>query len=426
MFCGFRTAQPFASCGHLKNCFANFTSLDGFDECLEFDVHANLHAMHAGMWDCSVDVSQVRPARPRACDARARSSARRALFPPTQWIATMGPSISTDLMSFVVLTLPTLLADRESNFPWLFCPTSCALNATACRCTSSIGNLDRMSDNEVYKNLYNALQYMQNGAYLGDVRRRRARGRRAPALLLARALIRGRPPPRGSATSKSSMTGRSSSARRRARSRRATTRNSNGSCSRSEQRARTRARARAARAARAARSRVFSRAQIVADPGVTGPMGMGAATLDPVFWPMHGMFEKAWQVLRLSEQFASFNLTWNNQGASPSCKGVGWHEATPFARGLFGEDLGPGGAHGGAYYTNAELWKLFDPHKDDVPYVYDNFTAWGECDWDPLAPAQPSESEVPPLQTNITAGTLPIEANVSVGDVPPLANLTMT
>ena len=60
MFCGFRTAQPFASCGHLKNCFANFTSLDGFDECLEFDVHANLHAMHAGMWDCSVDVSQVR------------------------------------------------------------------------------------------------------------------------------------------------------------------------------------------------------------------------------------------------------------------------------------------------------------------------------------------------------------------------------
>ena len=64
MFCGFRTAQPFASCGHLKNCFANFSSLDGFDQCLEFDVHANLHAMHAGMWDCSVDVSQVRPARP--------------------------------------------------------------------------------------------------------------------------------------------------------------------------------------------------------------------------------------------------------------------------------------------------------------------------------------------------------------------------
>ena len=101
----------------------------------------------------------------------------------------MGPSISTDLMSFVVLTLPTLLADRESNFPWLFCPTSCALNATACRCTSSIGNLDRMSDNEVYKNLYNALQYMQNGAYLGDVRpRARARPPRPRSLLRARAV----------------------------------------------------------------------------------------------------------------------------------------------------------------------------------------------------------------------------------------------
>jgi len=201
-FCNFRTAQPFASCGHLKvtsthciafllsrslarcrrcwssprhnsasrrflvhelttsdsplrrslllalilaslqsrqNCYSNFSSLDGFDKCLEFDVHANLHAMHGGLWDCSEDVSM--------------------------WLEEIGPSVSTDLMSFVVLTLPTLLADRDTNFPWLFCPTSCAYNATACRCTSSIGNLDKMSDTEVYKNLYNALQYMQSGAF---------------------------------------------------------------------------------------------------------------------------------------------------------------------------------------------------------------------------------------------------------------------
>ena len=174
------------------------------------------------------------------------------------------------------------------------------------------------------------------------------------------------------------------------------------------------------------RSGVFSRAQIVADPGVTGPMGMGAATLDPVFWPMHGMFEKAWQVLRLSEQFASFNLTWNNQGASPSCKGVGWHEATPFSRGLFGEDLGPGGAHGGAYYTNAELWKLFDPHKDDVELTCTTTSRrWGECDWDPLALRSPPSRRCR-RSRRTSQRAPPHRGQRAVGDVPPLAHPNMT
>ena len=93
---------------------------------------------------------------------------------------------------------------------------------------------------------------------------------------------------------------------------------------------------------------------------------------------MHGMFEKAWQVLRLSPQFTMFNLTWNNEGASPSCKGVQWHEETAFPRGLFGEVSGPGGSMGGSYYTNKELWEKFDPYGDDIPYVYANFTEWGE------------------------------------------------
>ena len=81
---------PTMACGAAKTCahrvldletgvidtVANFSSLDGFDQCLEFDVHANLHAMHAGMWDCSVDVSQVRRARPCASRARARALRR--------------------------------------------------------------------------------------------------------------------------------------------------------------------------------------------------------------------------------------------------------------------------------------------------------------------------------------------------------------
>lgn len=272
------------------------------------------------------------------------------------WLEEIGPSVSTDLMSFVVLTLPTLLADRDTNFPWLFCPTSCAFNATACRCTSSIGNLDKMSDTEVYKNLYNALQYMQSGAYMGE----RYIEELNDGTLAFKA-------PGGSLTTDDD----------------------------------------------ANLKRVLLK--IVADPGTTSPMGGGAAPLDPIFWPMHGMFEKAWQVLRLSPQFTMFNLTWNNEGASPSCKGVQWHEETAFPRGLFGEVSGPGGSMGGSYYTNKELWEKFDPYGDDIPYVYANFTEWGECDWDPLAPLEPTESDVPPLVN---------ESDVS--DVPPLAPLDDT
>ena len=55
--CGHTSAQPPASCSRLVACFANYTTLDAFDLCLEADVHANLHGMNAGMWDCGVDVN---------------------------------------------------------------------------------------------------------------------------------------------------------------------------------------------------------------------------------------------------------------------------------------------------------------------------------------------------------------------------------
>ena len=36
-------------------------------------------------------------------------------------------------------------------------------------------------------------------------------------------------------------------------------------------------------------------------------------------------------------------------------------------------------------YSNADLWELFRPDSDTIPYVYDQFEQWGECDWDPLS-----------------------------------------
>ena len=40
-------------------------------------------------------------------------------------------------------------------------------------------------------------------------------------------------------------------------------------------------------------------------PGQFGVMGTGAAAKDPLFWVMHPLFEKAWQVLRLAPAFAA-------------------------------------------------------------------------------------------------------------------------
>ena len=59
---------------------------------------------------------------------------------------------------------------------------------------------------------------------------------------------------------------------------------------------------------------------------------------------------------------------------------AGWNERTPFA-GLF--DAGPDGRPPAGDYTNAELWALFDPLGDDMQYVYDQYTSWGDREWDP-------------------------------------------
>ena len=57
--CGFELQQGFANCEHVSTCFDKFLaqnrSMIEYDLCMEHYVHANLHDMHAGMWDCEVD-----------------------------------------------------------------------------------------------------------------------------------------------------------------------------------------------------------------------------------------------------------------------------------------------------------------------------------------------------------------------------------
>ena len=60
-FCGMENAQGFPSCARLRDCFSNFTSLYDFDLCVENNVHANLHGLHGGLWDCPVDLEAEGP-----------------------------------------------------------------------------------------------------------------------------------------------------------------------------------------------------------------------------------------------------------------------------------------------------------------------------------------------------------------------------
>ena len=45
----------------------------------------------------------------------------------------------------------------------------------------------------------------------------------------------------------------------------------------------------------------------------------------------------------------------------------------------------PGSLAHGEMYTNEQLWGLLDPSNRHLPYIYDQFTEWGTCAWDPFA-----------------------------------------
>ena len=86
-----------------------------------------------------------------------------------------------------------------------------------------------------------------------------------------------------------------------------------------------------------------------------------------IFWPLHPIFDRIWAFIRLSPHFEHFNHTWVD---THSCQGHDYHDVLPF-KDLMNENSGH-------YYTNQELYQLFDPMNPELPYLYDNFD-WGHC-----------------------------------------------
>ena len=100
-------------------------------------------------------------------------------------------------------------------------------------------------------------------------------------------------------------------------------------------------------------------------PGVMGSMSTAAAPNDPIFWPIHPTFDRLWHYIRLHPDHAQFDHTWPDD---PSCAGRSAGDSLPF-RGLF-EDVAENSAR---FYTNRDLYALFDPRNPKLPYVYADF-----------------------------------------------------
>lgn len=86
-----------------------------------------------------------------------------------------------------------------------------------------------------------------------------------------------------------------------------------------------------------------------------GAMCTGAAANDPVFWPIHPLFDRLWAYIRLADEFTSFNHTWVDDA---SCNGRSEADVMPFKNLLDeGRDT---------FYTNKELYELFDPSSPEL------------------------------------------------------------
>lgn len=104
-----------------------------------------------------------------------------------------------------------------------------------------------------------------------------------------------------------------------------------------------------------------------------------AAPNDPLFFPLHNYYEKIWSFRRRTTISGNWSDDWGDgfdvdlYGMTAYCTGYHFHDTLPFSNLL--QKRTEDDAH---YYTNQELYELFDPHNVELPYVYDDFS-WSHC-----------------------------------------------
>lgn len=137
---------------------------------------------------------------------------------------------------------------------------------------------------------------------------------------------------------------------------------------------------------------VYAVVMLACHPGHVSQMGTPlAGPNDPLFWPIHGAFERITDYLRLVDNSThdcddggancrSSKITWGygiddaddcaELGANHTFTGQGFTDLLPFD-GFLGDT-------GDKFYSNQQLWELFDPLNPRLTYIYDSF-AWDHC-----------------------------------------------
>ena len=100
-------------------------------------------------------------------------------------------------------------------------------------------------------------------------------------------------------------------------------------------------------------------------PGKFGAMSTAASANDPLFWPIHPLFDRLLAYMRLND---ALDMAWPDA----TCRGHSFDDTLPFS-GFRQDD------NATDLYTNRDLVDVFDPRSLDLNYVFADFD-WDHCD----------------------------------------------
>ncbi|CAM9521680.1 unnamed protein product [Ascophyllum nodosum] len=114
--------------------------------------------------------------------------------------------------------------------------------------------------------------------------------------------------------------------------------------------------------------------KIGCEPGAVGNMCGGASPMDPIFWVLHPIFEKALHVLWMSPRFRdAYSFEWED-GLS---NGSRLSDFLPFTESALGAGQGT------EFLTNDDIMHVLHASNPRLPYVFEKFSKWGVTDdWD--------------------------------------------
>lgn len=136
-------------------------------------------------------------------------------------------------------------------------------------------------------------------------------------------------------------------------------------------------------------------------PGVWGPFTSGAAPLDPLFFQLHQIFDKAMHLVRMAGEYKDvLDFTWMPLYHD---KGIGWYSQTAFSGEYWEPYLG---GHENLlrrdgkvkYLNNKEIWAMLKPDGKASPYVYSNVRSFGACEFADTDAVRSYAAEVPDIE----------------------------